>query len=222
MKIILSRKIQFILACLLIMTFNACSLITVERIDDQSRSEPTVVHIEATLIAQESEIGQQAEMLQAMATQIASLSTQNALQGTQISHLAIRGPSPSTLVYDPTSTPPMLVVGLIEIEDGKCCVGGTAGEEIEIRVQLTAIGLEAPVTQMRIVTGGYVNVDQDLSLIDWEPYVEQRSFTYQIPLNWTGFYVRVQYRDELGNLSPIYNDDISVEGMPALTPSPGR
>jgi hypothetical protein len=219
---IFSRKIQFMLACLLIVTINACSLITVERIDDQPRSQSTVAHIESTLAAHKAEIDQQAEMLQAMATQIASLSTQNALQGTQIAHLATRGPSPSTLVDDPTPTPPMLVVGTIEIEDGKCCVGGTAGEEIEIRVQFTAIGLESPVTQMRVATGGYANVDQDLSSIDWETYVKQRSFTYRIPLNWTGFYVRVQYRDELGNLSPIYTDDVSVEGLPPLTPSPGR
>jgi hypothetical protein len=222
MKITPSRKIQFMLISFLTMTISACSLITVERIDDQPQSEPSVAHIEATLVAQEAEMSRQAELLKAMATQISSLTTQNALQGTLIAHLATRGPSVSTLVYDPTPTPPILVMGSIEIADGTCCLGGTAGEEIEIQVRLTAVGLEAPVTQMRIVAGSYANMDQDLSSTLWEPYVEQRSFTYRIPINWSGFYVQVQYRDELGNLSPIYSDDISIEGMPALTPSPGR
>jgi len=30
--------------------------------------------------------------------------------------------------------------------------------------------------------------------------------------------VSVQYRDALGNLSPVYCDDISLEGMPAPPP----
>jgi hypothetical protein len=35
-----------------------------------------------------------------------------------------------------------------------------------------------------------------------------------VALNWTGFYVCVQYQDEHGNVSPVYRDDISVEGVP--------
>jgi hypothetical protein len=43
-----------------------------------------------------------------------------------------------------------------------------------------------------------------------------------VPVNWTGFYVSVQYRDADGNLSPVYDDDVSVEGQPpTLTPTPG-
>ena len=34
-------------------------------------------------------------------------------------------------------------------------------------------------------------------------------------INWVGHYLSVQYRDSLGNLSPVFCDDISVEGMPA-------
>jgi hypothetical protein len=44
-----------------------------------------------------------------------------------------------------------------------------------------------------------------------------------VPINWTTFAVSVQYRDEKGNVSLVYCDDIGVEGMPATpipTPTP--
>jgi hypothetical protein len=39
---------------------------------------------------------------------------------------------------------------------------------------------------------------------------------YPVPvvINWSGFTICVQYQDEYENLSPVYRDDISVEGMP--------
>jgi hypothetical protein len=40
-----------------------------------------------------------------------------------------------------------------------------------------------------------------------------------VPINWTGFYVSVQYRDAEGNLSPVVCDDISIEGH-SPTPTP--
>ena len=101
-------------------------------------------------------------------------------------------------------------------------MGGIAGDEIDIRVRFTAIGLEALPTEMRYVAGGYGLLDDQLNTAPWEPYVEELVFTYTISINWTGFSVHVQFQDMDGNLSPIYQDDISVEGMPPLTPTPGR
>jgi len=40
-----------------------------------------------------------------------------------------------------------------------------------------------------------------------------------VPLNWVGFYVTAQFRDQLHNLSAVVQDDVSVEGMPPM-PSP--
>ena len=34
-------------------------------------------------------------------------------------------------------------------------------------------------------------------------------------INIQGWYANAQYRDDAGNISPVYCDDISVEGMPA-------
>jgi hypothetical protein len=53
---------------------------------------------------------------------------------------------------------------------------------------------------------------------EWQPFVAQVDYPFRPPINWSGFYISVQYRDELGNLSPVYCDDISVEGMPAPPP----
>jgi hypothetical protein len=222
MEISSQRLVQRSLASFLLITLNACSLLTVERIDDQRPLETAAPRLEATLAALEGQIGEQAEMIQFVATQVSYLSTQNAQQDAQITYLATRGPAPTTSAGNPAPTISIVVVGVVEVEGGKCCVGGTAGEEIDIGVRFTAIGLEAPVTEMRHTTGSYANLDQDFDTLDWGSYVEEKSFTYQIPINWTGFYVRVQFRDALGNISPIYTDDISVEGSPPLTPSPWR
>ena len=56
--------------------------------------------------------------------------------------------------------------------------------------------------------------ETDLEQVDWEPFVESKTYPVHVILNWTGFYRCVQYQDEHGNLSPVYRDDISVEGMP--------
>ncbi len=36
----------------------------------------------------------------------------------------------------------------------------------------------------------------------------------EIAIHWVGYYVSVQYMDDNGNLSAVYQDDISVEGHP--------
>ena len=202
-------------------TLNACSLLTVERIVDQRPLETDAHQLETTLIALEGRLGQQDEFIEYLATQVSALATQDVQQESQISYLATRGPAVSTSAVDPPPTVFPLIVGGVEIEGGKCCLGGVTGEEIDIRIRFTAIGLENPTTEMRYLIGGYSQLDDQLDAVLWEPYVEEVTFTYKIPTNWTGFYVRVQYRDSLGNLSPVYTDDISVEGMPPLTPSPG-
>ena len=73
---------------------------------------------------------------------------------------------------------------------------------------------------MRYKVGGFADLEQGFYTEPWGLFREQLTFTYRVPINWTGFYVRVQYRDSLGNLSPLYTDDISVEGAPP-TPTPG-
>jgi hypothetical protein len=58
----------------------------------------------------------------------------------------------------------------------------------------------------------------DLSTVAWEPFAAFKNFSYTIfAINWVGYYVDVQYRDAAGNISPVYCDDISIEGMPSST-----
>ena len=213
-------KLGCLFSSLLTITLSACSLLSVERIVDQRPDDPGASMGQATFSAFEARLGQQAELLQVMATQVSSLSTENAVQGTRIAYLATRGPAPATVVVDRSQTPSDLIIGSVEIEQGKCCVGGTAGEQLELLVEFNAIGLQAPVTEMRYRNGGYANLIQDPNEEDWVAYTSVLYFTYRIPINWTGYHVQVQFRDSLGNLSQIYSDDISVEGMPAYTPSP--
>ena len=49
---------------------------------------------------------------------------------------------------------------------------------------------------------------------NWEPFVVSKTYPQVVVINWFGFDVCVQFKDEYGNLSPVYSDDISVEGNP--------
>ncbi len=95
-----------------------------------------------------------------------------------------------------------------------------AGQTIGIRVEFHASSPAAEVTQMRVRTGNTSFAEADFSEGEWEPFEQERVFNYRVPVNWTGFYVTAQFKDALGNLSPVYSADISVEGMPP-TPTAG-
>ena len=112
--------------------------------------------------------------------------------------------------------------GSVAIEDGRCCLGGIAGQQISIHVTFLAASPFAQVTQMRIRAGLSAFDEADLSEAEWEAFSTTKTFEYVPPINWTGFYVSAQFRDGSGNLSQVYSDDISVEGMPGITSSPTR
>jgi hypothetical protein len=118
--------------------------------------------------------------------------------------------------------PGLEIFGYVEIEGGRCCIGGSPGSTVDVRVAFWATSSYAGVTEMRVRTGGTWFTEEEMEDAPWEPYVEGRIFPVTIAINWTGFYVSVQYRDDLGNVSPVFTDDISVEGMysPTLTPYP--
>lgn len=106
--------------------------------------------------------------------------------------------------------PPVTLTGSVAIEGGACCVGGTAGTPLNIGVNFFA----AEAAQMRVRTAGMCFDANGLNQASWETYVTHKTYVYTPPINWSGFYVSVQYRNTLGHLSPVYCDDISVEGMP--------
>lgn len=111
------------------------------------------------------------------------------------------------------------VTGSVLFEGGACCVGGQAGDTIQIDAAFEAASPYAAVTDIRVASryGGGCLTQAELSHSAWEPFAPTRSFPVTLVVNWVGFYVTVQYRDGAGHVSPVYCDDISVAGMP---PSP--
>ncbi len=105
------------------------------------------------------------------------------------------------------------LTGSIVIEDGRCCAGGVEGAQVPLHVRFQASSPAGPVTQMRIA-GGNCQRDAAALAAPWEPVVSSKTYTVTLTLNWTNFQLNVQYRDEVGNLSPVYCAAISLEGMP--------
>jgi hypothetical protein len=108
------------------------------------------------------------------------------------------------------------VTGSVLLEGGACCTGGRAGDTIHIDAEFEASSPYAAVVDMRVATryGFGCLTEAELTHADWEPFVAAKSFPITVGLNWIGYYVTVQYRDAAGHISPVYCDDISVEGMP--------
>ena len=153
--------------------------------------------------------------LAALSTESAVLGTQVAAQATLITHLATRGPPRITQpvgTLQPTPYEP--VQGFVEIGAGACCVGGKACDPLEIETTFQASSPLGGVTQMRVRFGSRPFVEEQLTAAEWEPFVPLKVFHIEIVINWVGYYVSVQYMDENGNLSAVYQDDISMEGLP--------
>jgi len=139
------------------------------------------------------------------------------IQKSELATQATPIPTPTqTQTPTPTTLPvPGTVTGTVLIEDGICCIGGTAGEPLDIDAVFTASSSAGEVTEMRVHTGGFCADESLLGQRTWEPFITQSTYVYTPPINWSGFYVSVQFRDEFGNVSPVVCDDISVEGMPS-------
>lgn len=121
-------------------------------------------------------------------------------------------PQQPGITVTPSPTIPTTVSGSVEIEDGICCAGGQAGETIQLRVAFGAASSQGEVVEMRYATA-YIQADEErLSEEAWVPYQPEMSFSTQLAVNWVGWWISVQYRDDQGTVSPIYYDDISLEG----------
>jgi hypothetical protein len=157
-------------------------------------------------------------------TTLASLSTHIAAQATELAHqeemieyLATRGPAVATLVpVGAAPTPYRPVVGSVKIEGGRCCMVGTVGEPMEFSVAFEAMSLVGhPVSEMRIRLSNKAANEDELVDADWKPFSPQQVFTVITPANWVAFTLSVQFSDQAGNLSPVYSDEIIVEGSPS-------
>lgn len=155
--------------------------------------------------------------ISALEAKVDIMSTHDVRQDEMISYLAtvvgVPDRDPATLI--PTHTPYLPITGGILIEEGACCVGGTAGDTIEVEAVFEArntAGVE--VTEMRTLAGGLRFTETEMIEAEWEPFVPTKTFPVYVFINWVGFYICVQFRDLEGNLSNVMCDDISVEGAP--------
>jgi hypothetical protein len=111
--------------------------------------------------------------------------------------------------------------GSVFLNGGICCVGGVVGTKVSLRKDFIAQSPSGPVIEMRRKEGMFCYSEVEMADVPWEPFVTSVTEPYLITaINWVGHYITVQYRDSLGNLSPVVCDDISVEGMPP-PPTPG-
>ncbi|HEX6383637.1 MAG TPA: hypothetical protein VF177_03105 [Anaerolineae bacterium] len=181
----------------------------------ENEAQAAEIAVQATAVGTVAALAAENEALAAtMAAQATAVGTV-AAQGTFISHVATRGPFVATPVppgAEPTPYRP--VVGSVTIEGGRCCAGGRAGDVIELAVEFEASSPVAEVTEMRVRVANVTFTEEDLAEAEWEPFVNRKSVPVNVALNWVGYFVTVQYRDAAGNLSPVYSDDIAVEGSP--------
>jgi hypothetical protein len=151
------------------------------------------------------------------------LETIQAYQSTQLGAISPAGgerppvvttaaPQSPVITFTPSPTAYTPVYGSVEIEEGICCAGGQAGEEIDINVAFEAYSAAGEVVEMRVVTSFSRPNESRLVDAEWVSYQSEQIYTIQLAINWVGWWVGVQYRDDQGNLSPMYVDDISLEG----------
>jgi hypothetical protein len=127
---------------------------------------------------------------------------------------------PQTVVLVPTTSTKAAfpLTGSVEIEEGRCCIGGLAGDTIQAQVEFSATSPFGKVNGMRVRSAGQCFTETEMEVASWEAFVPSKTYSIAVALNWIGFYISVQFQDEYGNVSPVFCDDISVEGSPPLNP----
>ncbi len=128
--------------------------------------------------------------------------------------VAVETLSPAVQTAQAATQTAFPVTGSVLLQDGRCCAGGKAGSNIELTASFQAESLAGTVTEMRVQSGGVCLRDEKELDVPWEPFASTKTFTTRLATNWVGYYVNIQYRDSKGNLSPVYCDDISLEGNP--------
>ncbi len=198
------RRISVLLAILLLAAALAsCGPSLQPDQPDCSRYENTVSGLLTQVAGQATQIADQEEYISVLATQ------KSEVESAQVQ------------VTSPEPQPTAIVQGSVVLEEGRCCIGGIAGDTVSIQAAFDAGSSAAEAVEMRVRTGNTPFSEEEIAEAEWQPFDAEQTYEYTVPVNWTGFYVSVQYRDADGNLSPVYADDVSVEGQPpTLTPTP--
>jgi hypothetical protein len=108
------------------------------------------------------------------------------------------------------------ITGSVLVEGGNSVAGGVTGDTIELQVTFEAESTAGTVTDMRVDAGmfGGCMREEDMAGYPWQPFMAEQVYTTTAFINFQGWYVSAQYRDSAGNVSRVYCDDISIEGMP--------
>ena len=108
----------------------------------------------------------------------------------------------------------------IILEDGRCCAGGIMGHEILVHTKYIAASPAGAVTRMRTIGryGSGCAAQEEIEQLVWQSYSAEEAFPVTLRSGFIGFYLTAQFADDQGNFSPVVCADISVEGMPPLTP----
>lgn len=192
---------------------------TVAALSAQVAEQAGVIVPRATVEALSTQVAEQAAgivpraTVEALSTRVAGQAGVIATQEAFIIYLATR---PAMLITpvgpDTPPTPYWPVMGRVQIENGRCCVGGTAGEPLQIMIDLQAESPQSEVTDMLLAVGSRFLNEEEMEGLPWEPFTAQKTVTIPVPLNWSGSYASVQFRDADGGLSQVVQDDVSVEG----------
>ena len=119
----------------------------------------------------------------------------------------------------PTATPtsfPTTVTGTVIIEGGVCCIAAIAGSTLTVTSDLTATTDYGQVVEMRIKSNyaGCATASQ-MEQLPWQPFALEHTDEIIVPINWLGFYVTVQFKNNHGGVSSPVCDTIAIEGMPS-------
>jgi hypothetical protein len=211
------RLIHLVLFFLILFSMLACNLLTPKLVTPEQAPLPPIVTETRTPIVEWLTTSPTIEMEETKSIIILGAARQRAETPETPTSYVSPGQGQLTLTVIGIAYP---IKGSVLIEDGRCCVGGVAGSEIQINVAFQATSFSGEGNQMRVLaTGGGCHREDEMDEANWEPFVPAKTYPFYPPINWVGFYVSVQYRDTSGNISSVYCDNISVEGSPPL-PTP--
>ena len=126
-------------------------------------------------------------------------------------------PIPGSSVTQQAGTPQHLSSqGSVVLQGDLCCVGGVVGTTVALRMDFVPPSSFSGRIEMRRKEGMDCLSEEDMASTPWEPFIATITEPYTITaINWIGYAISVQYRDSQGRISPVFCDEISVEGMPA-------
>jgi hypothetical protein len=106
------------------------------------------------------------------------------------------------------------ISGSVELNNGACCTGGTIGDEVIVSAKISLDNRQQETTLMRTALSTSCLSADGLTDAEWIPFQSQQVSSYVAISGWIGIYFNVQFMNETGEISQIFCDDISVEGLP--------